>query len=154
MTQDRPNQLDRLEAALTRFAEITIQNAVRHDQALNQLEASALRHDQALTKLEESALRHDQALTRLEESAERHSDRLDRIEEQQRQNIEAIANLATQINLLGNRVDALTTTTTETIQLVAINSQQIARSNERIEQILEYLFQQRPNGRGTNENWD
>lgn len=49
---------------------------------------------------------------------------------------------------LTNRVDALTTSTTEAIQLIAQNSRQIARNNDRIEQILEYLFRERPNGRG------
>jgi hypothetical protein len=45
--------------------------------------------------------------------------------------------------------EIVTTSISETIQLVASNSRQIARSNERIEQILEYLFRQRPNGRGS-----
>lgn len=55
------------------------------------------------------------------------------VQEQTRQNSVAIAQLT-------NRVDALTTSTTETIQLVAQNSREIR-------QIWEYLLQQRPNGR-------
>jgi len=45
MTQDQPSRLDNLEAALGRFAEITIQNVLRHDEAI-------ARHDEALFRME------------------------------------------------------------------------------------------------------
>ncbi len=106
MTQDQPDRLDRLEAALARFAELTIQNTVRHDEVL--------------TRLEDSASRHDEALTRIEEQTSRNSVAIDR---------------------LTSRVDALTTTTTETLRLVADNSIEIRR-------IWDYLLRQSGNGRG------
>ncbi|MBR8832527.1 MAG: hypothetical protein DSM106950_00400 [Stigonema ocellatum SAG 48.90 = DSM 106950] len=60
MTQDQPNRLDNLEAALARFAEITMQNVVRHDEALSRLEANAASHDEALSRLEANVASHDE----------------------------------------------------------------------------------------------
>ncbi len=47
---------------------------------------------------------------------------------------EALNRIENALERLTNRVDALTTVTTQ--------------NNQRIEQILEYLFRERPNGRG------
>ncbi|KAB8315334.1 hypothetical protein SD81_032660 [Tolypothrix campylonemoides VB511288] len=54
---------------------------------------------------------------------------------------EALARIEEQTNRNARAIEALTTSTTETLRLVADNSR-------RIEQILEYLFRERPNGRG------
>ncbi len=65
---------------------------------------------------------HSAILTRLENSASRHDEALTRIEGALEQ--------------LTNRVDTLAAVT--------------AQNNDRMEQILEYLFRERPNGRGGN----
>jgi chromosome segregation ATPase len=134
---NQPEQSDglrRLENAVARFAEITMDNLVRHDEMLTRLEESSSRHDEMLTRLEESSSRHDEALTRLEESSFQHDAALTRIET-------AIDRLEEQTARNARGIEALTTSTTETIRLVADQSL-------RIEQILEYLFRERPNGRG------
>ncbi|NJM71616.1 MAG: hypothetical protein HC862_16165 [Scytonema sp. RU_4_4] len=111
-------------------------NAAEPPSRLDRLEALLADVGDVVLQNAEVTANHSEMLTRLENSAFRHDEALDRIEG-------AIAQLT-------NRVDALTTSTTETIQLVAENSRQIARNNDRIEQILEYLFRERPNGRGGN----
>lgn len=144
MTQDQPSRLDRIEATLATHNEILSQLApltAQVTQLLTRTAEKTDRHDQALTRLEQITTYNTEALTRLEQITTRNTEALTHIEG-------AIANLITQMNQLGSRVDALTTTTTETLRLVADNSRQIAQNSQRVEQILEYLFRERPNGRG------
>ncbi|MBR8839967.1 MAG: hypothetical protein DSM106950_39710 [Stigonema ocellatum SAG 48.90 = DSM 106950] len=53
----------------------------------------------------------------------------------------AMSNLATQ-------QQQLSTTLVEVLRITAAQNTAIANNNRRIEQILEYLFRERPNGRG------
>ena len=57
MTQipESPNdRIDRLEATLTRFAELSFQSYHQHDEALSRLEANVARHDEAFFRIEGS----------------------------------------------------------------------------------------------------
>jgi chromosome segregation ATPase len=133
MTQDQPNRLDRLEASvathneiLTSLAPLTAQIA----QLLAQQTARGDRHDEVLSRLENSVNRHDEALTRLENSVNRQQETIDRHD---------IA-----LSRIERGIEALTTSTTETIQLVAQNS--IA-----IRDILERLDRRFNNGNGRSE---
>ncbi len=148
MTQNQPDRLERLEAALGRFAELTIANVQRHDQALTRLEDSASRHDEALTRIEEQTSRNSEAIANLTTQAQRHDEQLFRIEG-------AITDLTTKMNQIGSRVDALTTSTTETIQLVAQQAVQSERDRQawqsEIREIWQYLRYEPRNGNGRSE---
>jgi methyl-accepting chemotaxis protein len=100
---------------------------------LNQLAPLMTQVAQIATDTAQTVARHDQTLIR--------------IEEQTRQNSEVIGRLEQRMDQLA---DLVTTSTTETIRLVADNSRQIANNNQRIEQILEYLYSQSGNGNGRN----
>ncbi|TFI54862.1 hypothetical protein BLD44_007660 [Mastigocladus laminosus UU774] len=123
MTNSEPSRLDRIEAT----------QAI-HSQILNEL---AVAHRQIADFSTRQAERQQQRTNQLENTIEL-------IAQQQQQNTAAIANLTSQMNFLGSRVDALTTTTTETIQLVAQNS--VA-----IRDILERLDRRFNNGNGRSE---
>lgn len=109
MTQDQPNRLNNLEAALERFAELTIQNTQRHDEAI---------------------ARHDEALFRIER---------------------AIADLATQQQQTTRSIEALSTTFTETLQLVAEQTRLHAQHRAEIKEIWRYLRYEPRNGNGRGE---
>jgi uncharacterized protein YoaH (UPF0181 family) len=147
MTNAGENRLERIESTQAIHSEILNQLAIANRELTQFSTRMAERHSDRLDRLEESALRHDQALTRLEESAQRQGDRLDLLEDQTRRNAESVGRLELQVEQMR---EIVTTSISETIQLVASNSRQIAQNNERIERILEYLFQQRPNGRSGN----
>ena len=119
MTTNQPetpnNRIDRLEATLTRFAELSFQSYRQHDEALSRLEANDTRHDEALFRIEG-----------------------------------AISELTSQQQQLSRNVDNLNTTLVEVLQIAGDQARAIANNNQRIEQILEYLFRQSGNGRGGN----
>ncbi|MBW4636479.1 MAG: hypothetical protein KME30_32775 [Iphinoe sp. HA4291-MV1] len=77
-------------------------------------------------------VRQDQLMTQIQEQTRENSVALAQL-------TGGIANLTAQVNQLGSRVDALTTSTTETLRLVADNSIEIRR-------IWEYLLRQGGNG--------
>ena len=59
MTQssEPPNdRIDRLEATLTRFAELSFESYRQHDEALSRLESNVARHDDALFRIEGSII--------------------------------------------------------------------------------------------------
>jgi len=116
LTQNQPNRLDNLEAALGRFAELTIQNVRRHDEALSRLEANAAKHDEALFRIEG-----------------------------------AIADLTTQQQQTTRSMDALSTTVTETLLLVAEQARLHAQHRAEIEEIWRYLRYEPRNGNGRGE---
>ena len=119
MTTNQPetpnNRIDRLEATLTRFAELSFQSYRQHDEAPSRLEANDTRHDEALFRIEG-----------------------------------AISELTSQQQQLSRNVDNLNTTLVEVLQIAGDQARAIANNNQRIEQILEYLFRQSGNGRGGN----
>lgn len=51
MTQDQSSRLDRLEAALARFAEIQLQSNAQHDLALTRIEEQTRRNSTAIAQL-------------------------------------------------------------------------------------------------------
>ncbi|PMB27374.1 hypothetical protein [Fischerella thermalis] len=138
MTQNQPNRLDAIEATQAVHSQILNELALAHRelasfstrQAERQQQTSD-RHDEVLSRLENSANRHDEALTRLENSVNRQQETLDRHE--------------TTLARIERSIEALTTSTTETIQLVAQNS--IA-----IREIWRYLRYEPRNGNGRGEN--
>lgn len=73
---------------------------------------------------------HNEVLTRLEGTVTRHDEALTRIE---------------------SAIAQLTTSTNQAITLASENSRQIAVANQRIQEILEYLYAERPNGRGNGD---
>ncbi|MGJ5676809.1 MAG: hypothetical protein ACR9NN_24935 [Nostochopsis sp.] len=108
---------------------------------LNRIEASLATHNEILTQLAPLTAQISQLLAqqtsrgdRQQETLNRHDEALIRIEG-------AIANLTNQMNQLGSRVDALTTSTTETLRLVADNSREIR-------DIWRYLRYEPRNGNG------
>ncbi|WP_315791585.1 hypothetical protein [Fischerella sp. JS2] len=108
-------RLDRLETILTTHAEM-----------LNQLAPLMTQVAQIATSTSETVAWHDETLIR--------------IEEQTRQNSEAIGRLEQRMDQLAALV---TTSTTETIRLIANNSRQIAENNQRIEQFCNTCFASR-----------
>ncbi|MCP6758497.1 MAG: hypothetical protein NHB32_06940 [Fischerella sp. CENA71] len=123
MTQNQPNRLDAIEATQAVHSQILNELALAHRELASFSTRQAERQQETLD-------RHDEVLSRLENSVSRHDEVLTRIEKQTRQNARAI--------------EALTTSTTETIQLVAQNS--IA-----IRDILERLDRRFNNGNGRSE---
>ena len=107
MTQDQTNRIDNLEAALGRFAELTIQNVRRHDEAI-------IRHDEVLSRLEANVARHDENFFRIEG---------------------AIVDLTTRIDRTERNIEALRTTAAETLQLVAEQARLHAQHRAEIEGI-------------------
>ncbi|MDF5726948.1 MAG: hypothetical protein PUP92_02665 [Rhizonema sp. PD38] len=125
MTQfsETPNdRLNRLEATLTRFAEVSFQSYRQHDEALSRLEANVARHDEALGRLEANVARHDEAIFRLEGS---------------------IVDLNTQMQQTNRSLEALSQTQAECLQLIATNTVEINR-------IWQYLENKSGNGRAGN----
>jgi rubrerythrin len=134
MTQDQPSRLNRIEVTQAVHSQILNELATAHRELAEFSTRQAQRQQQHLD-------RHDEALSRLENSVSRHDEALTRIEEQTRQNARAI--------------EALTTSTTETIQLVAQQAVQSERDRQtwqaEIRRIWEHLERQTGNGNGRGE---
>ncbi|MFB2772343.1 hypothetical protein ACE1AT_24125 [Pelatocladus sp. BLCC-F211] len=134
MTQDQPSRLDRIEVTQAVHSQILNELAIAHRELAEFSTRQAQRQQQQLD-------RHDEVLSRLENSVSRHDETLTRIEEQTRQNSEQINRLEMRMNQLAELV---TTSTTETIQLVAQNSREIR-------EIWRYLRYEPRNGNGRSE---
>ncbi|TFI55110.1 hypothetical protein BLD44_007185 [Mastigocladus laminosus UU774] len=119
MTQDQPNRLDRLEASVA-----------THNEILNQLAPLTAQIAQLLAQQTARGDRHDEVLSRLENSVNRQQETIDRHD--------------VALSRIERGIEALTTSTTETIQLVAQNSMAIR-------DILERLDRRFNNGNGRSE---
>ncbi|BAZ71053.1 hypothetical protein NIES4106_58500 (plasmid) [Fischerella sp. NIES-4106] len=129
---DQPisNRIDRIEASVATHNEIISQLAPLTAQIAQLLAQQTARGD-----------RHDEVLSRLENSVNRQQETLDRHE----------ATLAR----IERNIEALTTSTTETIQLVAQQAIQSERDRQaclsEIREIWRYLRYEPRNGNGTSE---
>jgi len=133
-------KVEQLEAALGRFAELTIQNTVRHDELLTSLGEKALAHDELLTSLGEKALAHDEALVA-------HDNTIDVLVANIQQLTENVSALSVNVSALSVNVSALSEQTNNNINNLAAQAAQDRqdaaidrqRFDTRINQILEYL---------------
>lgn len=99
-TPETPNdRIDRLEATLSRFAELSFQSYRQHDEALSRLEGN---------------------VARLEAATERNALSIFELKG-------IMVNLATQQEQTTHSLDALTQTQTECLQLIATNTVEINR---------------------------
>jgi chromosome segregation ATPase len=141
MTQDSPSRLDRIEAALA-----------IHNEILTTLAPLTAQVTQLLARTHERVEQHDLRLDRIEAN-------LDRLEEQTTRNAESLDRLEQRMNQLSELV---TTSTTETIQLVAQQAVQAERDRAswqedrqtwqaEIRRIWEHLERQTGNGNGRGE---
>jgi len=122
-TSEIPNdRLDRLEAALGRFAELTIQNTVRHDEALiNQNDAIAATN----ANVNAQSATIDVLVSNIQQLTENVAAVNQRVDA-----------LTTNVTEVTNRVDSLAEQAAQDRQQAAIDRQ---RFDTRINQILEYL---------------
>ncbi len=141
MTQDTPSRLDRIEAAL-----------FTHNEILTTLAPLTAQVTQLLARTSERVEQHGSRLDRIEAN-------LDRLEEQTQRNAESLGRLELQMEQLR---EIVTTSTTETIQLVAEQAVQAERDRQtwqedrqtwqaEIRRIWEHLERQTGNGNGRGE---
>ncbi|MCP6761172.1 MAG: hypothetical protein NHB32_21075 [Fischerella sp. CENA71] len=134
MAQDSPSRLDRIEAALA-----------THNEILTQLAPLTAQVTQLLARTHEQVEQHGSRLDRIEAN-------LDRLEEQTQRNAESLGRLELQMEQLR---EIVTTSTTETIQLVAQQAIQSERDRQtwqaEIRRIWEHLERQFGNGNGRSE---
>ncbi len=156
--QTPDDRLDRLEATLTRFAELSFQSHRQHDDAISRNEAAiaqlleatsrnteaAARHDGAIAQLLEATNRNTEAVSRLEANSVRHDENFFRFEG-------AIIDLANRMDRNERGIEALRTTAAETLQLVAEQARLHAQHRAEIEEIWRYLRYQPRNGNGRGE---
>ncbi|WP_026736102.1 hypothetical protein [Fischerella sp. PCC 9605] len=166
MTQDQPNRLDRIEATQAVHSQILNELAVAHRELTEFSVQQAQRTEERLTRSEQLAQQNSEAIAQLVTATNRntaaiarHDEALTRIEEQTRQNAENMSRLEQRMNQLSELV---TTSTTETIQLVARQAVQAERDRQawqedrqtwqaEIRRIWEYLERQTGNGNGRSE---
>ena len=99
-TPQTPNdRIDRLEATLTRFAELSFQSYRQHDEALSRLEGN---------------------IARLEATTERNAQEIFELKG-------VMTDLATQQQQTNSSLEALSQTQTECLQLIATNTVEISR---------------------------
>ncbi len=159
MTQDQPNRLDRLEATVSshndilnqiaaahrQLTEFSIQQAQRTEERLTTTERLAQQNSEAIAQLVTATFRNTTAIARHDETLTRIEANLDRLELQMEQLREIV-----------------TTSTTETIQLVAQQAVQSERDRQawqedrqtwqaEIRRIWEHLERQTGNGNGRGE---
>ena len=98
------NKVNQLETALGRLAELSFNNAQRHDNAITQLLEVTSRNSEAINRLEANSNKHDQAIAQLLEVTNRNSESINRMEN-------AITNLTTTVannnTRLTDRLDAI-----------------------------------------------
>ncbi|MFB2771877.1 hypothetical protein ACE1AT_21705 [Pelatocladus sp. BLCC-F211] len=127
MTQNQPNRLDRIEATQAVHSQILNELALAHRELAEFSTRQAQRQQQQLD-------RYDEVLSRLENSVNRQQETLSRIE---------------------RSIEVLTTSTTETIQLVAQQAIQSERDRQaclsEIREIWRYLRYEPRNGNGRSE---
>ncbi|WP_026730827.1 hypothetical protein [Fischerella sp. PCC 9605] len=125
MTNQQPpnNRLDSIEAILASHNQILNELAIAHQQLASFSTRQAERQQQQLD-------RHDEALTRIEEQQQRTAAQAERTE---------------------RTMQALSQTQVECLQLIAQNTVAIARSDQRIQEILERLDRRFGNGNGRGE---
>ncbi len=124
-TPETPNnRLDRLEAALGRFAELTIQNVQRHDEAIANVSESVLAQSDTIDVLVSN-------ISQLTENVNRLNNTVD--------------NLTIAVNRSSQNIDSLTAQAAEDRQQAAIDRQ---TWQSEIQRIWQYLERQTGNGRG------
>ncbi|WP_026736099.1 hypothetical protein [Fischerella sp. PCC 9605] len=134
MTNQDPTRLDRIEAVQASHNQILNELARAHRELAEFSTRQAERQQQQLD-------RHDEVLDRLENSINRQQETLDRHE--------------TTLARIERSIEALTTSTTETIQLVAQQAVRSERDRQawqaEIREIWQYLGYEPRNGNGRSE---
>ena len=124
-TPETPNdRLDRLEAALGRFAELTIQNVQRHDEVIANVSESVVAQSDTIDVLVSN-------ISQLTENVNRLNNTVD--------------NLTIAVNRSTQNIDNLTAQAAEDRQQAAIDRQ---TWQSEIQRIWQYLERQTGNGRG------
>ncbi|MCP6758490.1 MAG: hypothetical protein NHB32_06905 [Fischerella sp. CENA71] len=115
---------------------------------LDRIEASVATHNEILSQLAPLTAQIAQLLAQQTARGDRHDELLNRLSEQTTRNAESLNRLEQRMDQLAELV---TTSTTETIRLVAELARQQASDKVEIREIWRYLRYEPRNGNGTSE---
>ncbi|MBW4434907.1 MAG: hypothetical protein KME28_25145 [Pelatocladus maniniholoensis HA4357-MV3] len=148
MTQDQPSRLEPIEVTQTVHSQILNQLATAHRELTDFCVQQAQRTEHRLITTEQLAQQNSEAIAQLVIATNRNTTAIANLEEQTTRNVETMNRLEQRMDQLAELV---TTSTTETIRLVADLARQQASDKAEIREIWRYLRYEPRNGNGTSE---